>query len=101
MPDELLTVDDAARRLGLTAATVYAWLGLSDRGLLVIRGEAVTVGYYQGGPRGQGRIRVPAVEVGRLLERMRVTPQPLRPRRTPVRRDTYPGITVPLGRPNA
>ena len=38
MADELLTVQQAARRIGLTATTLYDWLGRSDRGLLVVRG---------------------------------------------------------------
>ena len=100
MPDELLTIRQAAGRLGLTAPTLYDWLGRSDRGLLVVRGESVTVDYYQGGPGGQGRIRIPAREVERLLELTRVRPQPARQRRPPVRRDAFPGITVPLGRPD-
>ena len=100
MPDELLTIPQAAGRLGLAATTLYDWLGRSDRGLLVVRGEAVTVDYYQGGPGGQGRIRIPEREVARLLELTRVTPRPDKTRRPPIRRDAFPGITVPLGRPD-
>jgi hypothetical protein len=61
----------------------------------------VTINYLQGGPQGQGRIKIEAGEVERLKELMRVRPQAPPPRRLPVRRDAYPGITVPLGRPPA
>jgi hypothetical protein len=80
--------------------TVYNWLGLSDRGLLVVRGQPVTVSYLQGGPRGQGRILIEAGEVERIKDQMRVTPKPVRARRPPIRRPAFPGITVPLGRPS-
>jgi transposase-like protein len=100
MPDELLTAREAARRLGVTTATLYGWLGQSDRGLLVIRGQPVTATYLQGGPRGRGRIRVEAAEVERLKQLMRVTPRPDRLRRPPTRCDAFPGIHVPLGRPD-
>src|SRR5262245_25790660 len=99
MADELLTPREAARRLGVSVTTLYDWLGRSDRGLLVIRGRPVTVNYFQGGPRGQGRIRVEASEVERLRDLLRVRPQPVPARQPPIRRDQYPGITVPLGRP--
>lgn len=95
----MLTVADAAERLGVTAATLYDWLGRSDRGLLVICGRPVTISYFQGGPRGQGRIRIEAAEVDRVRELMRVVPQAYVPRRPPVRTVSLPGITVPLGRP--
>jgi len=100
MSEELLTVQVAARRLGITPPTLYDWLGQSDYGILTIRGGRVSVRYLQGGPRGQGRIRIPAGEVDRLLEAMTVAP-----RHPPSRPDgarslkSYPGITVPLGRP--
>src|SRR5437763_1715334 len=68
MAEELLSAREAARRLGIAVATLYDWLGRSDRGLLVLRGRPVTVGYLQGGPRGQGRIRVEAGEVERLRD---------------------------------
>jgi hypothetical protein len=80
--------------------TLYDWLGRSDRGLLVIRGRPVTVDYLQGGPKGQGRIRVEAAEVDRLRDLMRVRPAPVTPRRARAAPPTaFPGITVPLGRP--
>jgi hypothetical protein len=99
MPEDLLTAAEAAHRLGVTVTTLYDWLGQSDRGLLVIRGRPVTIGYFQGGPRGQGHIRIESFEVARVRELMRVHPTPLRPRRPPARPVSYPGITVPLGRP--
>src|SRR5438128_773329 len=99
MAEELLSARAAARRLGLAVATLYDWLGRSDRGLLVLRGRPLRIAYLQGGPRGQGRIRIEAGEVERLKDLMRVRPRPDRPRRPPLRRDSFPGITVPLGRP--
>src|SRR5689334_23604664 len=68
----LASAREAALRLGVTATTLYAWLGLSDRGLLVIRGHSVTIEYFQSGPRGQGRIRIDLAEVERLKDLMRV-----------------------------
>jgi hypothetical protein len=96
----MLTPGQAASRLGVTATTVYDWLGRSRRGLFVLRGQPVTVEFFQTGAKGQGRIRIPAREVERLREMMRVPVEPARTRRPPVRRDRFPGITVPLGRPN-
>lgn len=79
--------------------TLYGWLGLSDYGLLVIRGQSVAIRYFQTGPRGQGRIMIEPDEVERIREFMCV-PQRIAPsRRPPIRRDRYPGITAPLGRP--
>jgi hypothetical protein len=97
--NRLLTVKQAARQLAFARATLYDWLGKSDRGLLVIRGQRVTIDYFQGGPRGQGRIRIAAAEVDRLQALMRVQPQAV-PARQPPRRRALPGITVPLGRPD-
>ena len=99
MSDELLPPEAAARRLGISRASLYAWLGLSDIGELVIRGQPVTIQYFQGGPKGQGRIRIEAQEIERLREAMRVRPQARHQRRPPIRQSQYPGITVPLGRP--
>jgi transposase-like protein len=98
--DRLLTVKEAAHRLGVGRATLYDWLGQSDHGRLVIRGQPVTIDYLQGGPRGQGRIRIAATEVDRLQESMRVRPQAAPTRRPPLRQDALPGITVRLGRPD-
>ena len=100
MDDELLSARAAARRLGITPATLYDWLGQSRRGLLVIRGQRVAIDYLQGGAKGQGRIRIAAGEVERLKDLMRVRTRHVATRRAPIRRDSFPGITVPLGRPN-
>lgn len=100
MATELLTPRAAACRLAISTTTLYDWLGQSDRGLLVIRGQPVTVEYFQGGPQGQGRIRIEAAEVDRIRELMRVRPQHAKPVRRPVPRQTFPGITVPLGHPD-
>jgi len=101
MLDVLLTAKEAALRLGVSVTTLYAWLGLSDTSLLVIRGQWTTIRYYQTGPQGQGRIRIPASEIDRLLTLMQVNPKVSPPRRSIVRGDTLPGITVALGRPEA
>jgi hypothetical protein len=100
MSDELLSSREAARRLGITVTTLYDWLGQSDRRLLVIRGQRVSINYLQGGPQGQGRIRIEAAEVERLKNLMRVRSEPHVLRRPPIPQDIFPGITVPLGRPD-
>lgn len=99
MERDLLSAPEAAVRLGISRATLYQWLANSDAGTLVIRGQPATIDYFQGGRRGQGRIRVDAAEIERLQELMRVRPRPVRPRRPPARREHYPGIYVPLGDP--
>ena len=96
MSESLLSTNEAAQRLG---ATVYQWLADSDAGTLIIRGVPVTVDYYQGGQKGQGRIKIEAREVERLKEAMRVRPHPVRHRRPPRIRRHSPGITVQLGDP--
>ena len=101
MSDEVLNTHEAAQRLGASVTTLYDWLGQSDRGLLVIRGQSVTIEYFQGGPQGQGRIRIEAAEVERIRELMRVHPQHAKPVRRPMPRQAYPGITVSLGRPGS
>ncbi len=78
---------------------MYQWLADSDGGTLLIRGQPVTVDYFQGGRVGQGRIKIEPKEVERLKELMRVRPRPERQRRPPTRRHRYPGITVELGDP--
>jgi hypothetical protein len=100
MSRDFLSAKEAASRLGISTTTVYGWLGDSDHGLLVIRGQPVTIEYFQTGPNGQGRIQIEASEVDRLREFMRVRPKPGISRRPPTRHKVYPGITVPLGRPN-
>jgi hypothetical protein len=99
MSEEFLTAQEAAGRLGIAVASLYDWLGQSDRGLLVIRGRPVTIDYLQGGAQGQGRIRIEAGEIERLKNLMRVRPQPCLPRRPPMPQVSFPGIKVPLGRP--
>jgi hypothetical protein len=99
MADQLLTAREAAAQLGLSLTSLYDWLGQSDRGLLVIRGQPVSIDYFQGGPRGQGRIRLETAEVARIKQCLRVRPQSTIVRRIPIRRDSFPGITAPLGRP--
>lgn len=100
MSTDFLTVKEAAQRLGIQPTTLYDWLGQSRHGLLVIRGQQVTIDYFQGGAKGQGKIQIPASEVKRLRELMRVPQQLYVPRKSPVRAVSYPGITVPLGRPS-
>lgn len=100
MAAEYRSPTEAARLLGITVTTLYDWLSQSDYGLLQIRGEKVTVDYLQAGPAGHGRIRIAASEVERLLELMRVKPKQIVTRRPPLQRTTFPGITVPLGRPD-
>jgi excisionase family DNA binding protein len=99
MSDKLLTAAEAADRLGVTVTTLYDWLGRSRIGALEIRGQRVTIDYLQGGGKGQGRIRIEAGEVERLRELMRVRTQTVVPRAVPVKRNQWPGIHVPLGRP--
>lgn len=100
MPDELLTPAEAASRLGITRTTFYDWLGRSRRGLLEIHGLRVTIEFFQTGAKSQGRIRVEAREIARLKELLRVVPTAVRERRPIVPRNSFPGITVPLGRPD-
>ena len=100
MDDELLTCEEAARRLGISKTTLYDWLAQSNASSLQIRGRTVTIDYFQGGPRGQGRILIEAQEVRRLKEAMRVRPQMVHQRRPPTKPFHYPGITVELGDPD-
>jgi len=100
MTAELLTATQAAERLGVTVTTLYGWLAESDLGLFVLRGAPVTISYFQSGRQGQGRIRIEAEEVERLKELMLVRPRSVQPRRSPIRRQEFPLITVRLGRPD-
>ena len=100
MDGELLSTREAAHRLGIASTTLYDWLGQSDRGLFAIRGMQVTINYYQGGQRGQGRIRIESTEIERLKDLMRVKQLRVVPRLPLIRRDSYPGIHVKLGRPS-
>jgi hypothetical protein len=99
LPGGLFGVREAAQHLGIAAASLYQWLGQSDSGTLVIRGQPVTVDYFQGGAQGQGRIKMEMKEIERLKDLMRVRPHPPHQRRLPARQESYPGITVKLGRP--
>ena len=98
MVEDLLFATEAARRLGISKSRFYDWLSLSDLGQFSIRGRRMTIAYFQGGPKGQGPIRIAAKEVERLVEATRVRPASIR---GPIeRRRTYPGITVELGLPS-
>jgi len=99
MPDELLSTMDAARRLGISRASLYDWLNRSDAGTLILQGQPVTIDYFQTGAKGQGRIKIEAREIERLKELMRVHPRPSRPRPPAIPPRVYPGITVKLGYP--
>lgn len=99
MDDQLLSTREAACRLGITAATLYDWLGRSKLGLLVIRGQHTSIDYLQGGAKGQGHIKIAAGEVERVKDLMRVRPSAAPIRRAPLKQGPFPGITVSLGRP--
>jgi len=87
-------------KLGISVSTLYDWLAQSNAGEFEIRGQSITIDYFQGGRRGQGRIQIYEAEIDRLKEAMRVVPQPQRRRRPPVQLRDFPGITVQLGRPD-
>jgi len=96
---ELLSSQEAAQRLGISVTSLYDWLARSDQGEFMLRGQSLTISYLQGGAQGQGRIQIEASEIERLKGAMRVHPKPQPRRRLPSRMQQYPGITVPLGRP--
>lgn len=98
--DHLCSAREAARRLGISTTCLYDWLGQSDRGVLVLRGKPITVDYFQTGRQGQGRIQIEVREIERIREALRVRPQPLVQRRLPTVQSQWPGIHVPLGRPD-
>ena len=100
MSDDLLSTNEAAQRLGISRATMYQWLAESDAGALVIRGQPITIDYLQGGAKGQGRIKMESEEVERLKDLMRVKPRIRTSRHLPTCVQSYPGITVELGRPS-
>jgi len=100
MNQAYLSAKEAAIHLGISTATLYGWLGESDRGLLLIRGQSVTIEYFQSGRKGQGRIQIEPCEVGRIRDLMRVHPQRANSRRPPIQQVSFPGITAPLGHPN-
>ena len=97
MSDELLSTAEAARRLGISCASLYSWLAQSNAGTFVLHGQAVTIDYFQSGARGQGRIKIEATEVERLRDLMRVRPRPQTVRRPPIQQTQFPGIYVKLG----
>ena len=99
MAKQLLNSKDAADSLGLSVLTLYDWLGQSDVGEFVIRGQPVTIEYYQGGRREQGRIKIDAKEIERHLLLMRVTPSTTYARRRPEKKTILQHITIKLGRP--
>lgn len=101
MSGELLSSQEAARRLGISVTSLYDWLARSRRGEFRLRGQPFTINYLQGGSQGQGRIRMEESEVERIKEAMRVHPLPKLPRRLPRTTSHFPGITVPLGRPDS
>ncbi|WP_207396476.1 helix-turn-helix domain-containing protein [Bremerella alba] len=95
----LYNAKEAAQLLGIRTSTLYEWLSKSDAGEFEVRGIPFVVNYLQGGKRGQGRIKIEPSEVERLKEAMRVRPN-VRYQRIPSNRTSFPGITVPLGRPD-
>lgn len=95
----LLNSRDAAAALGVSVATLYAWLAQSDAREFQVRGQPFTIDYLQGGRRGQGRIRIESSEIDRLLEAMRAIPIRKLARRPLQQRRHFPGISVPLGLP--
>ena len=97
---QLLTSAEAARRLGIQVSTLYDWLNQSDGDCLVIRGQQTTIDYFQAGRRGQGRIRIDAMEVERLLSLMRVSPKPSTHRDAPTPKPNLHHIRTKLGRPD-
>ena len=101
MAQILRSAKEAAAQLNISVATLYDWLARSNAGEFQLRGRPFVIDYLQGGPRGQGRIQIEAAEIERLQEAMRVRPQPRLQRRAPTKPQIYPGITVPLGRPDS
>ena len=99
MSKELLSSTEAARRLGISVPRLYEWLALSDRGDFLLRGVPLTIEYFQGGAKGQGRIRIATEEVNRILGLMRVQPSPQHTRRSPTKRPVLRYITAKPGRP--
>jgi hypothetical protein len=100
MASRLLTPNEAAWKLGISVLTLYDWLSQSDADEFEIRGQPVTIDYYQGGRRGQGRIKIDTKEIERLLSLMRVTPKAARARLRPKKKTTLQHITTKLGRPD-
>jgi hypothetical protein len=97
--DELLSTTEAARRLGISRASLYDWLSRSNAGEFMLCSRPVTIAHLQSGAKGQGRIRIEASEIERLKDLMRVHPRRALARRPPSQPNNFPGITVKLGRP--
>jgi hypothetical protein len=99
MVGNTLNTKEAARRLGISPATLYDWLAQSDAGEFMIRGRPVTIDYLQGGRNGQGRIQIEPEEIERLRALMRVSPRRIVSRTPLPRKTSFPGIHVKLGTP--
>jgi hypothetical protein len=99
MSEELLSATEAARRLGVSTASLYDWLAQSHAGRFTLRGQQVTIDYLQGGPQGQGRIKIEVREIQRLKDLMRVRPCLPTTSRPRVQQQFFPGITARLGHP--
>jgi hypothetical protein len=99
MAKQLLNTKDAAAAIGVSVLTLYDWLSQSDSGKFEIRGQPVTVEYFQGGRRGQGRIKIAHQEIERILSLMRVTPKVASSRSRCKKKPTLQHITTKLGRP--
>ena len=97
---ELLSSHQAASWLGISTATLYDWLSQSDAGTFAIRGQPLSINYYQGGRKGQGRIKIDRQEVERLLGLMRVSPRSTPVRQPPTKKASFQHITSKLGRPD-
>lgn len=100
MNTELLNTEEAADELGINVLTLYDWLSQSDSGEFRIRGTRVCIDYFQGGAKGQGRIRIRRGEIRRLLDLMRVHPKSNPARRSPRPKRGLLHITSTLGRPD-
>ena len=100
MRHELLSCGEAAAVLGLSKSTLYDWLSQSDAGDFVVRGKPTTIHYFQGGRKGQGRIKIAESEVNRLLSLMAVSPRSISYRKTPRPKGSLQHITTNPGRPD-
>jgi len=102
MVAKLLSSAEAAERLGITRSTLYDWLAQSDRGEFMIRGQLEAINYFQGGRRGQGRIKFEEREINRLLSLMQVQPKENKPRQSPKQKpkSEFQYIKVKPGRPD-
>ena len=99
MDIQLLSTKEAAEMLGVSTTTFRNWLTQSDMGTFTVRGQRVTIDYYQGGRQGRGRIKIEQREVERLLDLMRVYPKPLKSHLPPNPKPRYQHIKVQPGRP--